>query len=160
MFVFDADITDGAKLLYAYLVGLSDLSESNGKNYVFASAETMAKRQRVTRRTAKSRLYELEKAGFIRVERRKGQTSKVFLTSENNCTSNTESSEKNCTTTSEKNCTTTSAKNYTLNRKSEITRVDIGKHKNKIDGHIASYDSDAYREKAQGPIEYKPREGA
>ena len=152
MFVFDADITDGAKLLYAYLVGLSDLSESNGKNYVFASAETMAKRQRVTRRTAKSRLYELEKAGFIRVERRKGQTSKVFLTSE-----------KNCTTPSENNCTTTSAKNYTQYRKNEITRVDIGKHKNKIDGnHVASFHGDAFRDKAQtdGNYIYKPREGA
>lgn len=155
MFVFDADITDGAKLLYAYLVGLSDLSESNGKNYVFASAETMAKRQRVTRRTAKSRLYELEKAGFIRVERRKGQTSKVFLTSENNCTSNTKSSENNCTTTS--------AKNYTQYRKSEITRVDIKNTKNKIDGnHVASFDGDAYRSKAQTEenYTYQKREGA
>lgn len=132
------------------------MSMQNGKEYVYASAETMAKRQNVSKRTAKNRLYELESAGFIEIERRKGKTSMVFITSEKYFTT---TSAKNCTTTSEKNCTTSSAKNYTQYNKKNISRVDIKRQQNRIDGnHAASFDSNAYREKAQGEIIYTPKE--
>lgn len=128
----------------------------NGKEYVYASAETMAKRQNVTKRTAKNRLYELEKAGFIEIERRKGKTSMVFITSAKYFTT---TSEKNCTTPSEKNFTTSSANNYTQYNKKDISRVEIKRTKNRIDGnHAASFDSNAYREKAQGEIVYTKKE--
>lgn len=122
---------------------------ANGKEYVYASAETMAKRQKVTKRTAKNRLYELERAGLIQIERRKGKTSKVFFTSANNFT-----------TTSEKNCTTGSEKSFTQYNKRNINRADIKRTQNKIDGnHVASYDSDAYMRKARTePIVYVKKE--
>lgn len=155
--MFDADISDGAKLLYGYLLAMNDLSMQNGKEYTYASAETMAKKQKVTKRTTKSRLYELEKAGFIQIERRKGKTSKVFLTSAKFFTG---SSEKNCTTSSAESCTASSAENYTQYKKRDIDRVDIKRTQKRIDGnHVASYDSDAYMWKARNePIVYVKKE--
>ena len=138
---------------------MSNISESNGKNFVWPSAETIGKELHVNARTAKRRLYELEKQRYIRIERRSGQTSKIFLiTTDKNVTT---TRDKNVTTTSDRNDTTTRDKNVTQNIKNEIDTLSYKKPQKKktiFGNHIPNYDSEAFAKKAENPVYIKQEE--
>lgn len=94
------------------------------------------------------------------IVRRAGKTSEIYLT---RIKKDTTTRIKNDTTSNNRNDTTTRIKNDTQYRKNYIDRELYKKQKNKIDGnHVASFDGDAFRDKAQtdGNYIYKPREGA
>ena len=118
---------------------------------MWPSAETIGKELHVNARTAKRRLYELEKQRYIRIERRSGQTSKIFLIT----------TDKNVTTTRDKNVTATRDKNVTQNKKNEIDTLSYKKPQKKktiFGNHIPNYDSEAFAKKAENPVYIKQEE--
>lgn len=158
-FVFDSEVSDGAKILYAYLLRLLSISEKNGNAFVWPSADKIGKDLHVKPLTAKRRLYELEDGGFIRIERRKGQTSKIFLTRI-----------KNDTSTSIKNDTGDVSKTIRQARIKNDTQVKSNKELDKVSytrtqkrkNHNPSYDAEAYEQMARNfvPVYVKKEDQA
>ena len=135
--MFKAELSTASKIVYIYLSNLMNASSKNGKDFVFPSAATIAKNCNVSTSTAKRSLYELKDKGFLTITNRKGATSEIRLT------------RVNLTRPPVQNDTTLGSK-----RTDSFIRNRKGNQRDINNGHIAAYDSDAYREKAQRPIEY------
>ena len=158
-FVFESEVSDGAKILYAYLLRLLSASEKNGHAFVWPSADKIGKDLHVDARTAKRRLYELERNGLVRIERRTGLTSKIFLTRD-----------KNVTSTRDKNDTGGVTKMSRVGRDKNVTQVRSNKELDKVSytrtqkrkNHNPSYDAEAYEQMARNfvPVYVKKEDQA
>lgn len=163
--VFFLNVPDKAKLIYAFLLDLSELPKSKETGYVFPKNKTIATKFHTNTKTVERHLQTLERQGLIRIERQRGKPSKIYLL---------ESTDKNVCTTTDRNVPTSTDKNVsTVQTKMSEPLISQSiksqsymshkKTKNRIDGnHVASFDGDAYKDKAQNPNTYiyQKREGA
>lgn len=162
--MFFLEVPDKAKLIYAFLLDLSELPKSKETGYVFPKNTTIAVKFHTNTKTVERHLQTLEGLGLIRIERHRGKPSKIFLL---------ESTDKNVCTTTDKNVPTSTDKNVPeVQTKMSVPPISQSiksqsymshkKTQKKIENHIASYDGDAYRDKAQTEENYiyQKREGA
>lgn len=141
------------------------MPKSKETGYVFPKNTTIAAKFHTNTKTVERHLQTLEGLGLIRIERHRGKPSKIFLL---------ESTDKNVCTTTDNNVSTSTDKNVPqVQTKMSVSLISQSiksqsymsqrKPKNKIDGdHVASFDGDAYRSRAQTEenYTYQKREGA
>lgn len=162
--MFFLEVPDKAKLIYAFLLDLSELPKSKEMGYVFPKNKTIAAKFHANTKTVERHLQTLEALGLIRIERHRGKPSKIFLL---------ESTDKNVCTTTDNNVSTSTDKNVPqVQTKMSVSLISQSiksqsymshRKQNKIDGnHVASFDGDAYRSRAQTEenYTYQKREGA
>ena len=86
--------------------------ENGAEGYSYPSQSRLLKETSLSKTTLLKCLNELEKKGYIKRVKEKGENNKYYITS--SIKIDTDTSIKNSTTTSTKNDTTTSTKNSTL----------------------------------------------
>lgn len=154
--MFDVELTDFAKVLYAYLLDLRDVSKKNQKEYIFPKIQTIAKKMNKNRRTVERNLQALERKGLVRVERKNGTSSKIFFpeTYDKNVAGPTTSMSQPPTTKMSQVSNESNKRNQSISNQGKRRAPRLWGE------HTPSYDSAAFEEKAKHVPIYKPKEGA
>lgn len=148
---FDRELSDKAKLMFAYLIQLADVSEMNGHDHIFPKEKTLAEKLGVNVRTITRNLQALEQAGYLKIDRAPGKISKIYLTPDTNV-----GTDKNVGTTPDKNVVTPPTKMSGHSKRNNRTNKQYMNYDRE---HKPSFETELFMKRAENPV-YPKKEGA